>query len=57
MSRKMIVPKNSLRLGGEVYPAEAFAKGGNSDENKYLLLSLLLVSYLITKLVWIAKYH
>jgi hypothetical protein len=55
--RKINVPKNSLRLGGEVYPAEAFAKGGNSDENKYLLLRLRMVSYLINKLVWIAKNH
>jgi hypothetical protein len=27
--------KNSLRQDGEVNPAEAFAKGGNSDENNY----------------------
>jgi hypothetical protein len=31
--------KRSLRQGGEEYPAEAFAKGGNSDEQSSAICS------------------
>ena len=52
--------KTSLRQGGEVVPAEAFAKGGNSDEQyqeSFLKCILLLIYYPIFINSFIVKNH